>query len=437
MESGRVELPETFETLDPSYFSLAGDEGFYATLRDSFDSQTRNLILTTLRDAAYDLTIFEQAAGELVMRKSLLRGTEAQTVRGQFHRIAEGGETRTAFDVIYRQEPSEGDGPSLKIVLAVNPHTKPPSNIHALIGSNGVGKTRLLHTLAKTVLSKHGTRDGSELHNRGEARLHPFTNLVSVSFSAFDSQGPLQASRDVGYTYVGLKKPDATVKDHSVLGGEFAESVAACMSQGPAAAKRWQNVLERLEETDPLFHEQDISRLAAPDGERPDPRAVFARLSSGHKIVLLTLARLVQHMTERTLVLIDEPEAHLHPPLLSTFIRVLSALLVNRNGLALVATHSPVVLQETPREAVWALRRAGNDVRVEHPEIQTFGENVGVITREIFALEVTRTGFHAMIETLARQGRSFDQIVEDFNGKLGAEGRALARAAARRHQNGG
>ncbi|MFE2012871.1 AAA family ATPase [Streptomyces sp. NPDC059491] len=70
-----------------------------------------------------------------------------------------------------------------------------------------------------------------------------------------------------------------------------------------------------------------------------------------------TLAQLVQHTTERTLVLIDEPEAHLHPPPLSTFVRQLSQLLSDRNGLAVIATHSPGVFQETPSDAAWALRR--------------------------------------------------------------------------------
>jgi hypothetical protein len=110
---------------------------------------------------------------------------------------------------------------------------------------------------------------------------------------------------------------------------------------------------------------------------------------------------------------------------------------MDRNGLALIATHSPVVLQEIPKKSVWALQRTGEDVRVDHPELETFGENVGVITREIFTLEVKRTGFHAMIEELAQRGLSFDEILAAFGDNLGAEGRALARAAARRNRDGG
>jgi predicted ATP-dependent endonuclease of OLD family len=81
-------------------------------------------------------------------------------------------------------------------------------------------------------------------------------------------------------------------------------------------------------------------------------RELFGALSTGHKIVLLTITRLVETVDERSIVLFDEPEAHLHPPLLSALIRALSELLISRNGVAIVATHSPVVLQEVPRTCV-------------------------------------------------------------------------------------
>ena len=64
------------------------------------------------------------------------------------------------------------------------------------------------------------------------------------------------------------------------------------------------------------------------------------------------MTHLADRVAERTLVLIDEPETHLHPPLLSAFVRAMSDLLIDRNGVAIIATHSPVVLQETPRTCV-------------------------------------------------------------------------------------
>ncbi|MFI8005511.1 AAA family ATPase [Streptomyces sp. NPDC086010] len=443
MEAGRTPLPRRFEALEPGFFSLGIDENYYATLRDEFDEETRLAIFSGLRDVAYDAELFEQARNEPVMRESLLRGTDADTVRTQYRRIVQGGPTLSRFQVRYRQEALAGSAPTLTIELTVDPDKNPPSNIHAVTGSNGVGKTRLLHNIAQTTLAPRGKWRRNSLEDRLDHRQHPFTNVVYVSFSAFDSRGPHQVSRSVtrvgdrvDYQYVGLKTADgAGVKSYVALGSEFAECVQRCVEDHPAKARRWRDVLAKLEETDPLFEDLEITRLARAQ-DRPDPEQVFDGLSSGHKIVLLTLARLVQHTTERTLVLIDEPEAHLHPPLLSTFVRTLSELLGDRNGIAIIATHSPVVLQETPREAVWTLRRAGDDLRVDHPEIETFGENVGVITREIFGLEVRRTGFNRLIQSLADDGMSFEDILEEFDDQLGAEGRALARSATRRRESG-
>ncbi|WP_369272581.1 AAA family ATPase [Streptomyces sp. R11] len=434
MPSGRVELPETFTYLAEEFFSLGVDESYYATLRDEFDEEKRLTIYHALRDAALDTVLFNDVLAESAMRQSLLRGTDDETVRNQYHRIANGGPTRSKFHVRYRQEIAAENCPDLTLDLKVNPERKPPSNIQALIGSNGVGKTRLLHKIADVTLARRTPFRGGSIEDRAEHRVHPFNNVVYVSFSAFDTHKPHRARHQyVAYQYVGLKTEEGQ-KSQSELTAEFAECVESCMSTNRAMAERWRGVLERLEETDSAFCDLEISQLGEPRDEVPDAASLFSSFSSGHAIVLLTLAQLVLNTTERTLVLIDEPEAHLHPPLLSTFVRVLSELLADRNGLAIVATHSPVVLQETPREAVWALRRAGDDVRADHPEVETFGENVGVITREIFGLEVRRTGFNQMIQKLADKGMTFDQILNEFGENLGTEGRALARSATRRRE---
>ncbi|MFD3334622.1 AAA family ATPase [Streptomyces sp. NPDC058700] len=440
MEGGRTPLPQDFGALDPAFFfSLGADEGFYARLRDDFDDETREEILRSLCDVAYNPELFERALSEPVMEHSLLRGTDAETVRTQYRRIAHGGPTLSRFHVRYEQQMPSESAPRLALDLMADPYKNPPTNIHAVIGSNGVGKTRLLHSIAQTTLTPRTMGPQSTLEDRGDRpRAQPFNNVMYVSFSAFDSHGPHQVSNGrhrVAYQYVGLKRVDGGAKDYATLASEFAKCVERCVEDSPAKASRWADVLGQLEETDPLFGDLRITELAQAH-DRPNPEQVFGGLSSGHKIVLLTLAQLVQHTTERTLVLIDEPEGHLHPPLLSTFVRTLSALMKDRNGLAVIATHSPVVLQETPSKAVWALRRVGADLRVDNPEIETFGENVGTITREIFALEVRRTGFNWLIQSLADDGMSFEGIIDEFGGQLGAEGRALARSATHRRERG-
>jgi predicted ATPase len=183
-------------------------------------------------------------------------------------------------------------------------------------------------------------------------------------------------------------------------------------------------------ENDPGFAALQLERLADLPQEDFEEEAgsLFDASSSGHKIVLLTMTRLVELVSERTLILIDEPESHLHPPLAASFIRALSDLLVHRNGVAVLATHSPVIVQEVPRNCVSLFFRTGDNVQIERPEIETFAENVGLLTREIFRVELTESGYHALITDAVRRSDSVEEAMERFDGNLGAEGRALVRS---------
>jgi hypothetical protein len=74
------------------------------------------------------------------------------------------------------------------------------------------------------------------------------------------------------------------------------------------------------------------------------------------------------------------------------------------------------------------MRRTRLSAQLNRPELETFGENVGTLTREVFGLEVTKSGFHDVLAHSVTEGKSFDQIVHEFGGQIGFEGRALLMA---------
>ena len=125
-------------------------------------------------------------------------------------------------------------------------------------------------------------------------------------------------------------------------------------------------------------------------------------LSSGHKIVLLTMTRLVELVSERTLVLIDEPEAHLHPPLAASFVRALSGLLAHRNEVTSLLPTPLSLFRKLPSSCVSWFFRDGANVEIERPDLETFAENVGLLTREIFRVELTASGYHALISDVVQ-----------------------------------
>ena len=431
-EQRRATLPDTFQNLNENFFSLGQDESYYKTLKN-LDDEIGISILQSLNDIAYDLELFEKALKEKVTKVSLLRDVPINTVKDQFKRLAHGGEELTSYHFTFTSPKAKNSDMLLKLTFNVEPKTNPPTNVHVIIGRNGVGKTHLINNILNSLLSSEKTtRYG--IFDATKSTL--FANIVSVSFSAFDESEPQKEQKDktkgMQYSYIGLKRmkkkdeKDSIPKSPLMLTNEFIKSLKNC--KFGTKKERWLNAIHLLE-SDPMFLEANISNLIDyPEEEfEQQVRNLFKKLSSGHKIVLLTITRLVETVQEKTLVLLDEPESHLHPPLLSAFIRSLSELLILRNGVAIIATHSPVILQEVPKSCVWILNRSGISAKAERPERETFGENVGTLTHEVFGLEVTKSGFYNLIDKAVRENDSYDEVKEDFNNQLGSEAKAISR----------
>ncbi len=438
-------LDREFDALAEKHFSLGQGETYYEAL-NALSEPLRLSILRGLRDCAFAPTIFDLARDEDVMAKSLLRSISSENVRNRFRRLAHGDARLTEFEFDYRMAMA-GD-PALTpptLSFHVVPSSEPPTNVHVLIGRNGAGKTRGMKFLANAVLGvkSRDEEDNSEFRRLGENQnTWSFVGLVGVSFSAFDSfhldpveDSPISAAT-IGLRYTDKDKKIA-IKTPRELAEDFVNSLGLCRIG--LRRSRWLDAVSTLG-SDPLFEEAGVGQLAylSEDKWKETSERLFKRLSSGHAIVLLTITRLVELVDERTLVLLDEPEGHLHPPLLSAFIRALSDLLVKRNGVAIVATHSPVVLQEVPASCVWILRRSGRASVAERPRTETFGENVGVLIREVFGLEVEKAGFHRLIQAVSDiEHNTYENVLEHFNQQLGTEARAIARALVLTRPGGG
>jgi ABC-type transport system involved in cytochrome c biogenesis ATPase subunit len=429
-------LPEVFERLGSDFFSLGQNETYYEAL-DQLGPQWRAEILISLRDCAYDLSIFEDNINEDVMSESLLRDVSSVQVRYRFSRLAHGNAILTAFQFNYTLPQIvtvDGTRPPVPtLTFAVTPFSTPPSNVHVLIGRNGVGKTRCMQALASAILhSGPAEHIGYITHTGTNRNEWTFAGLVYVSFSAFDEFIlPPATNTAIRAHQIGLHGSANENEQLSLpqrLTRDFRASFESCR-QGPRA-ERWRTAVDALT-SDPLFDEANAASLLEVQGDDPtgEIERFFGQLSSGHKIVLLTITRLVEVVDEATVILLDEPEVHLHPPLLSAFVRALADLLIQRNGVAVIATHSPVVLQEVPASCVWKLYRAGVLSTAIRPTEKTFGENVGTLTREVFGLEVTDSGFYRLlIDKVNGSQLAFDDLAALFEGELGGEARAILRA---------
>jgi len=448
MTDGYVELPQTFnEPLPANYCSLGNGQNYYETLYE-LPSDLRQEYLTFIRDCVYDPEIWEQFQDEEAMRASLLRNVDSRTVEITYRGLLIGHAAPTEYHFTYQaQYAGDEDSGGFSIDFKVSPRSIPPTNVHAIIGRNGVGKTTLFESMFHALI---GTEPEVGIPLLGEVKFEEdwlensetFANLVMVGFSAFDSFLPLDKNDRIdriSHDYVGLKSRIGDAKNIELkrpdqLTSDFVNSLEKCLSE--PRRTRWLNTMVVLSSDSGLRDLQvpQVFSDSSNDEILSYLKGQFDQLSSGHKIVLLTITRLVELVDDHTLVLIDEPESHLHPPLLGSFIRAVSELLTTRNAVGILATHSPVVLQEVPKNCVTVMTRSGDTIWVSRPEEETFAENVGILTREAFKLEVTESGYHRML-AMASQGATYNEVLEHFGGEIGAEGRAIVRALTSRNED--
>ena len=94
-------------------------------------------------------------------------------------------------------------------------------------------------------------------------------------------------------------------------------------------------------------------------------------------------------------------------------------------------------MQEVPKSCIWQLSRNNTILRAERPERETFGENVGVLMNDVFGLEVTYSGFHGMLFRMVEAGMTYEEILDQFDFRIGMEARAILRILLANRENGG
>lgn len=417
-------LEDSFFELDGQYLSLGQDASYYERIVEQFGAQDGRAVLTALQDLTLDLDRLENLEFERVLRKSIMRVVKWTTVQEQYRRIVLGGMRREPFTLTYSHEPERG-AESPTTTFHVSPRDAVPGTLQVVIGSNGAGKTRMLKNISGA-LDSATQIDPWHVQVSDGKRL---SGLVTVSFSAFDIFPPRDETSDefspFRIKHLGLsvlsREDDAPSheRDGAAQVAAFQELVDACQSAG--RSERLLKAVSTLCEADLILDEYDLDSVASMMA------LPFEELSSGHKIVLLTAAGLVKNCDDATLILLDEPESHLHPPLLSAFMRAVGDLVAETNSLAIVATHSPVVLQQVPRRHARKIWRRGSRTQFLPMSVETFGENLGTLTREVFGVELERSGHYALLVRAADEG-SYSDAVGALGGSIGEEAKMILRA---------
>lgn len=438
--------------LTEDFYSLGQSVDYYKKIIEYYGERSIE-VYKAMNDLAFDFDHFSQlySEHEPCLINSLMRDFHYSSVE-QFHRVSVGDAELTKYDFKFSFNESH-------LEFKVDPEHNPPSNIHVLIGRNGVGKTRLLYNIACKIMedmsieidtkrsSKYSIDKCLVLHNNKTS----FAGIVGVSFSVFDdgfsSIYPIYNSDEQNakrvkdylekkYQYIGLVKwklhsneeeikTDQGINDLEDITDRYIK-ILDDISRVEYKRKLYQEICQELE-TDDIFSGHNYSSVINSyfnnELKTGEVKKYFKRFSSGHMIIVLSLTALCNFIHEKTIVLIDEPEIHLHPPLLSTYIRTLSMLLRKRNAVAIIATHSPIVLQEVPQNCVTKVDRIGDQMIFTRPCIETFASGTDQLTRDIFGYEIIKTGFYKLLQENLRN--DFEDTISFFNGHVGSLGEIM------------
>jgi hypothetical protein len=401
-------LEAQFETLGAELCSLGSTPRYYRSLAE-VGPATATTLLRALRDIAFDETIQRDFEGDRGVAKSLLRTQRAREAMAECRRLFRGEAPPRPDRIEFQFKTRIGDHDrEIHIDLS---RVRPLGRLAAVIGPNGSGKTRVFGRLAHALLGYVDEEHGEELHG---APLLP-GGVIAISWSAFDRfQVPIvEDALSERYVYTGLRRFDPPVKarpepGHPVLGNRYQrlDLTSAVERAWNARSKldargrrRVAGRLERMTAIEPrlardLTHVEDVDAFSTS----------LARLSSGQQLLLFTVLQLEADLLPGTMVLFDEPESHLHPTLLSAFLREFHELLEHRDAFALVATHTPLVLQEIPQRQVSLLGAGAN----EPYDGETFGETVSRLMDYAFGVGGEERNWRAIVREYEESGRIGD-----------------------------
>ena len=484
-------------SLDEDFFSMFSSEDSYNTIWEYFTDEYETLsdkkliksisnedfikshvesLFKGINEIAFNETLKDDentVKDQDVFKHSFLRSTSYTSILYDYSDSAKKNEGITDFLVKIK---------NLEFKSILN--SKPSTNIHAIIGSNGNGKSYILDRIVEDYL----------IHPEKNKRIR---KLIIISFSPFDKLSSykrflLDDSFDRKINYIGLKdfyiKISTSdrliveqVKNNEHLENEFCTNFSLAIKKDRELLDK---IIYEINKSHPnsLFKEINLNSIFNLDENQDyinfkqkinsdkinyenkeiilknkneleidfinstissekfknETIKKFRKLSSGYQMIIYTLTSLIAYLEKGNLVLYDEPEVYLHPPLLLTYIKLLRTIFIEKNGMGIFATHSPILLQELPKNCVKILKGIKENKKINYLScpVETYGSSITTINNEVFKLETINTGYYSdllhnckIIENEFKKTidneEKIDKVISLYNNSIGDEGLAI------------
>ncbi|MBR7630297.1 AAA family ATPase [Aeromonas popoffii] len=466
-----------FESLSDDFCSVGQSLDFYERLAN-INSDLRHYILSSLRDVVIFKEFKSGFEDEEGWKISLMRDIGSDDdifllspiiISREYQKIPS-IDLKFQFNTVGLESPIEFDFDS----PAYSYKEKLPSRMIVLVGRNGSGKSTLLSKISRIAFSSGSDRKDAVLSRVGsfEPSGLGFPKVVNISYSAFDSfQIPgiyihekEQILRDLSkhqgrYIFCGIRDickeleqsrevisydDRGRLSEADILRDREEFTHLKSVDRLSVEVKELLEIINKNKKGELLLGAfsilskessfKAIYTSVSGGDSTADIVKIFMTLSTGHKFVIHSIVNIVAHTEKRSLILFDEPETHLHPPLLAVLMSEIRYVLGKVDAFSIIATHSPVVVQETLSKHVHIIRRSGESTKVISPDIQTYGESIASITSFVFGLSSDITDFHYEIDKVINNiklsfiKKSDKEIMNDieklFSGKTSVQARA-------------
>lgn len=109
--------------------------------------------------------------------------------------------------------------------------------------------------------------------------------------------------------------------------------------------------------------------------------------SSGELSMFFRFFKLIDNITDTSIVLIDEPETHLHPRWIQKYIKMLNDIFGHYDCHIIIATHSPLIVSDVASECIVGLKQNNNIIEKYRVQEQTLGIGYREILNEVFGVD--------------------------------------------------
>ena len=396
-------LPNEFLTLTEDWCSIGMAYSYYQTIKNVLGSHYQS-VLYALRDTPVFPSIYELFEDDPCFNNSLIRqepyNSNPAPLLDSVRWLLQGVNVENYYKFKYSFRPYyaediEENYTTLDFDFAYNVPFE--QRIYGIIGKNGSGKTTMLSKMAQSFQSA------------GDTRIMPrkplYNKVISISFSVFDTFPLPEGDARFNYRYLGLRDK----------GGDMLQSLRTELRHhliGINAKSRMRQWFSFLRE---VLHEQ-LAVILTQEGRADEidvdrVMGYLEKLSSGENLLIYIFSSLLDEIKQNTLILFDEPEMHLHPNAISSLIQYMYRLLDHFNSFCIMATHSPLVIQEIPSDNVIIFKREGDSLAVQPLPFETFSQDLTTVTESVFGNTSTNRYHYKILSHLAQNVKDYEKIL--------------------------